>query len=78
MVRPDVLCNRTNFHFISTLHLASSDESGIARASINIGVAQLALKKFDEALECQLKALKIAEKLDDSEMKGNAMGNLGW
>ena len=56
---------------------ASSDELGIARASINIGIAQLALKKFDEALECQLKALKITEKLEDAEMRGNALGNLG-
>ena len=70
--------HKAHLHIIPTLPLASSDESGIARASINIGVAQLALKKYDEALECQLKALKIAEKLDDAEMKGNAMGNLGW
>ena len=49
----------------------------MARASINIGVAQLALKKYEEALQCQLTALKIAEKLDDNEMRGNVMGNLG-
>ena len=56
---------------------ASSDELGIARASVNIGVAQLALKKMEEALDRHLKALKIAERLEDSEMRGNIMGNLG-
>ena len=57
--------------------VASADELGIARASVNIGVAQLALKNMDDALERHLKALKIAERLEDAEMRGNIMGNLG-
>ena len=44
---------------------------------MNIGVAQLSLKTYHEALECLLTALKIAEKLDNIEIKGNVMGNLG-